>query len=36
MVVEKERENKNIVDGCRMGELEHLEDSRMRRSSEAT
>lgn len=32
----KERENKGILNSCITEELEHLEDTKMRRSSEET
>lgn len=32
----KERENKSFLNSCRTEELEHLEDTKMRRSSEGT
>lgn len=35
MVVEKERDQ-DILDGCKVGELEGLEGSRIRRNSEGT
>lgn len=36
VVVEKERGNQGVLSGCRMGELEPLEDSKARRSWEGT